>query len=496
MANILERVKNFLTGNEPIEDPTNSDIHPDNVLSDFGDGDIYNTGAFFDNEFTPVFNSRDKGTILEAQKNKIMQYRNMAKMADVNSAIEEIVNEIIFSEEKAVLFIDIDEENEKIKKEIQAKFDKILKLLNIESQIYNMVRQSYVDGQLVIHCSFDKNLKKGIQKLKMLEPCYLYFDINTRLWKYHTQDNTFYRQSGVAKEEEYDREEVIRETFNLHEDQINLSYLEYAIKPANQLKILEDLLVPLRFSRSISRRVFNVDVGELQNAKAEQVMKEMQNKFRYKKFYNTDTGEISNQQHITSMVEDYWFANRSGGKGTTVDVLDETGNLGEMRDILYMQKKLYNALSVPSNRVNGDPDADKTFDFESTAVTKEDIKFYMFISRLRKVYINVIQELLKRELVSTDVMSLDDYNGTYKEKIDIKFVSESMFIEKMKMAKFQQKLDIYTNVQEYNGKLFPVEHVLKQVFKFDDEEIEENFKKIAAEKEDPKYADFYKTEEF
>ena len=257
---------------------------------------------------------------------------------------------------------------------------------------------------------------------------------------------------------------------------------------------MEDLLIPMRFSRSISRRVFNVDIGELANTKGEAVMNEMQKKFKYKKFYNTETGEISNQQHITSMVEDYWFANRSGGKGTTVDTLDETGNLGEVNDILYFQKKLYKSMFIPSNRIPENKEADQNFDYDATNVSKEDIKFYMFISRIRQVYINLFDELLKRELISTETLTLDQYND-YKDKIWIKFVSESLFIEKLKIAQFQRKLDIYANVQEYNGKLFPIEKVLKDVFKFSDEEIEENFSMIEKEKTNPMYAAFYKTED-
>jgi len=489
---ILEKVKKFIYNKEEKKE---EDVPKDKVISNFDGSDIYSTGAFFDDTYSPIFKSRDKASILEAQKQKIMTYRNLAKLPDVNAAIEEIVNEIIFTDEANILMLDIDEENEKIKEEIHKKFDKILQLLNLNSQFYKIVRQSYIDGQLIIHCEYNKNLKDGIKQLKMIEPCYFYFDEKSKKWKYYSKDNNFYRQSVVQKGDEYEREEIIRGTFDLQEDKINLSYLEYAIKPANQLSILEDLLIPMRFSRSVARRVFNVDVGELQTSKAEEVMNEMQKKFKYKKFYNTETGEITNQQHITSMVEDYWFANRSGGKGTTVDTIDETGNLGELNDILYFQKKLYKSLNVPSNRISENLNEDRTFDYDSTQTTREDIKFYAFISRLRKMYINMLNELLKRELISTEVMSLEDYNNTFKDKINIKFMSENMFIDKMKIAKFQQKLDIYSNVQEYAGKLFPVETILKDVFNFSDEDIKNNFKMIAQEKNNKDFKSFYKTDE-
>jgi len=485
---IFEKVKNFLEPGKEIEPESN--VEPKRVLTDFEEPNIFNTGAFFDDEYRSVFGDRDKASILEAQKQKIMSYRNLAKLPDVHAGIEEIVNEIIFSQEKEILMIDIDEENDKVKDAITEAFDKVQQLLRFKKTGYQLVKQAYIDGQLVIHCSYNKNLSEGIERLKMVEPVYFYLDKKSNTYKYFTKDKSFYSQSNVEKGETYEPEEIIRETFGLHEDQINLSYLEYAIKSSNQLKTLEDLLIPMRFSRSVSRRVFNVDVGELQNTKAEQVMGDMQKKFKYKKFYNTTTGEITNQQHITSMVEDYWFANRSGNKGTQVDVLDETGNLGEINDILYFQKKLYKSMFIPQSRISENGDADKDFDYDSSSVSREDIKFFMFINRIRNVFIEMLNELLKREIVATNIMTKEDYEE-YKDKIEIQFISENSFIEKMKIAQFSEKLDIYATVQEYNGKLFSVEHILKTVFKMDDEEIDEMFKAIEKEEKDPRFAKFY-----
>ncbi|MCK5537182.1 MAG: portal protein, partial [Bacteroidales bacterium] len=200
-----------------------------------------------------------------------------------------------------------------------------------------------------------------------------------------------------------------------------------------------------------------------------------------------------NQQHITSMVEDYWFANRSGGKGTQVDTIDETGNLGEINDILYFNKKLYKSMFIPSNRISINPDADTSFDYETTAVTKEDVKFFMFVSRLRQVYTSLFKELVKREIISTKVMSEAEYLK-YEEKIEISFTNENTFIEKMNLDNFMRRLDIYTTAQEYAGKLFPVDKILKDVFKMSDEDIEENFKTIAEEEKDPKFKKFYSVE--
>jgi hypothetical protein len=347
---------------------------------------------------------------------------------------------------------------------------------------------------MIFHCEYNKDLTKGIESIKMIEPIYFYYDKKKEVYKYHTADKGFFQQSNIDKSVTYPREEVIRRTFGIAEGTINLGYLEYGIKSANQLKTLEDLLIPMRFSRSISRRVFNVDTGELSPAKSEAAMREMNKKFKYKKFYNTETGEISNQQHITSMVEDYWFANRSGGKGTTVDVLDETGNLGEINDILHFQKKLYRSLKIPLSRISNNPDAPE-MDYENSSISHDEMKFFMFVSRLRKVYTEIFKELLRREIISTGVMTSENYDE-YKEKIEIVFSSENIFLERMKLANFNNKLDIYATVSEYAGKLFPVETILKDVFKFTDEEIDQNFAKIKEEEKDPRFSKFYAEDEY
>lgn len=493
---LTEIVKNFLKQPEDISDKESSKVQPTNVLTDLTNNDVYpNTGSFFDAESnTSLFGKSEMSDIIFKQKNKIMTYRQLSMTPDVSDAIDEIVNEIIFSyDDQIPIKINIDEENEKLVKAITEKFEKIIKISNVKRNLFQIVKRGYIDGQIIMHCAYDKNSTKGgIKSIKMIEPCMLYFDIKTKTYKYMTEDKTviFNKDDNNS----YSLEELIREDFGLYDGKLNLSYLEYAIKPANMLKTLEDLLIPLRFSRSISRRVFNVDIGDLPAKRGAEVMRDYQNKFKYKKFYNNETGEVSNQQHITSMVEDYWFANRSGGKGTTVDVLDESGNLGELGDVLYFARKLYRSMKIPSNRIDINPEGDKDYSYDETRTTKEDMKFFMFISRLRQVYSSLFKEILKREVISTGIMSESEWDEK-EDFIGISFVNENKFIEKMKLDNFISKLEIYTTASEHQGKLFSVNKVLKEIFRFSDEEIQEEFKEIQKEEKDPLYAKFYGTEE-
>jgi antitoxin component of RelBE/YafQ-DinJ toxin-antitoxin module len=493
-----EMVKSFLKQPETNSEQGSSIVPRQNVLVDLTHSDIYpNTGSFFDSDsMNSLYQDSGISDIIYKQKEKIMTYRQIALGSDVSDAIDEIVNEIIFVyNDKIPVKISINEDNKKLVDAITEKFEKIIKLLDLRRNLFSIVKRSYIDGQINIHCMYDKsNTKKGIQSLKMLEPVYLYFDARSKTYKYMSEDqNTlhyFDKNTGV----EYNIEELIREDFGLYDGNVNLGYLEYAIKPANMLRTLEDLLIPMRFSRSISRRVFNVDVGDLPNKRASEIMTEYQMKFKYKKFYNIATGEVSNQQHITSMVEDYWFANRSGGRGTEVSTLDETGNLGEINDILYFNKKLYKALKIPFSRIDINPDGDKDFDWDSTRITKDDMKFFMFIQRIRQVYSSLFKEILKREVISTGIMSEQEWDDK-EGYIEISFGNENKFIQKMKLDIFSKQLEIYSTTQEYQGKLFPVRTILKDVMNYSDEEIEENFKEIQKEEKDPIFSKFYQKEE-
>jgi hypothetical protein len=494
--NMNEIVKSFLKQPAPPESGESSAVPNDNVINDLSNDDIYTSpGVFFDdgNGYS-AFGQSKQSEYAGRQAAKIDSYRQLSMNPDVTNAIDEIVNEIIFSfDDEIPIKIDINEDNDKLVEAITGKFKKVLKLTDVKRSLYHIVKSGYVDGQLIAHCSYDtKNLKNGIKAVKLIDPRMFYFDPKSSTFKYMKKEQ--YSMSPSKNIDEYNVEEIVQEDFSLYDDGLRLSYLEYALKSANMLKTLEDLLIPLRFSRSISRRVFNVDIGDLPSKRGAEVMKDHQNKFKYKKFYNNETGEVTNQQHITSMVEDYWFSNRSGGKGTTVDVLDESGNLGELDDILYMVKKVYSCLKIPSNRISSNPDADGEFDYDSSRVSKEDMKFFMYISRLRKVYTSFYKEILKREVICCGIMTETEWEEK-EEYIEISFAQENKFIEKMKLSALQEKINIYADVKEYAGSLFSHNEAMKMIFRYSDEDIQNNLKEISKEEKDPVFAKFYATDE-
>lgn len=476
----------------------------------------------YDNfQFQTFFDSINNGYIniyqrTSEQAQKIDVYRQIARIAQCYAGINEIVDEIAYSRDFNIpLKIDIDLKNKKLEKEIIESFNKILKLIGAERNLYSFIRQSYIDGQMNVFIKYDEN-KKGIKNIYYLDPRFLYFDLKTQTYKYNDYlSSTINSNNYISnyflyntirtnvnhsdiQEFEFSIEELVHQNFGIIADNgVILSELESAIKPANQLKTLEDLLIPLRFSRSVSRRVFNIDLSELPNSKAEAYMRELTNKFKYKKQYNTETGEVMNNQHITTMVEDYWIGNKAGAKGMTVDVLDETGNLGELGDILYFYKLLYRSMGIPTNRIYLDESSQQPlFDLQADAITNEDIRFFQKITRIRQIYTDFFMKLLKRELIATNKCNEIQFDNELKEHINIYFAEENQFIDRMNITVFMKKVEAFQVAKEFGGTVLPVDTLYKEIFKYSDNEIKEILTAIQKESKNKLYKTFYQSEEY
>ena len=485
------------------------------VIRDLGNENSLRFQTYFDD--VNGFSYIDQSMKASEQAQKIEIYRQTSKIAECSSGISEIVDEIVYSRDfKEPLKIEIELNNNKLEDAITKAFDKILNLFGAKRNLYAFVRQTYIDGQMNVFVKYNEKIKNGIESIYLLDPRFLWFDLEKQVYKYidfnsqsslkdNFMANTRFIQAlskngkplRINKEDlEFNIEEIVHQDFGLYSDSgIILSELEASVKTANQLKTLEDLLIPLRFSRSVSRRVFNIDLSELPNSKAEAYMRELTNKFKYKKQYNTETGEVLNNQHITTMVEDYWVGNKAGAKGMQVDVLDETGNLGELGDILYFYKLLYRSMGIPINRIYLDDNSQQPlFDLQADAITNEDIRFFQKITRLRGVYAEFLMQLLKRELISTKVCSEGQFEE-FKENINIFFSDETQFIERMNTTLFMKKVEAFSTAQEFGGKILPVSVLFKEIFKFSDDEIKKNLKEIQKESKDPLFKHFYQSDE-
>ena len=502
--NLWEALSKPFTGNEPEINPSNT-TGPLRTVKTLSDTDDYEGIMAFSNlngEMDLLFSGTEEVTLLQYQNKVISMYRNLAKNPDVDYAIDILINEMVFVVDKEEMKIDIDEENNTIKKKIGDVFEDILKKVDTTKNLHSICRQLYIDGQININLVYDtKNLKDGIKEIKILEPIDLYFDKDRKIWKYSRQnpDQFLYGINDDQYDQEYTTDELIHVDYGLYSKitlghglrgTINLGYLENGFKVANQLSTLENMLVPMRYSRSVSRRMFNIDVADLPPKKAKELMNTIRNEFKYKKTYDTETGTIKNLQSTQPLVEDYWMSNRNGTRGTTVDTMDEKGGLMDLEDIIYTSKKLFTALKVPVNRNPYAEEDGGPFSFDTQDTTNQDMQFYLHVDRLRLPIIELFKELLKREIIVTGVMTKEEWDK-YKDKIDIQFSSKSIFLENMDKDLWLKSMDNFNQFKDEVGVLCSLETALQKTFGWTNEMVQEELEKVKEERNNPLYASWY-----
>ena len=256
-----------------------------------------------------------------------------------------------------------------------------------------------------------------------------------------------------------------------------LSYLHKAIKPVNQLRMIEDALVIYRISRAPERRIFYIDVGNLPKIKAEQYLKDVMNRYRNKLVYDASTGEIRDDRNHMSMLEDFWLPRREGGRGTEITTLPGGSNLGEIDDITYFQRKLYRSLNVPISRL----EAEQNFSLgRSTEITRDELKFTKFVQRLRKKFTPVFTDMLKTQLILKGIMTLEEFHNI-KELIQYDFLQDGHFTELKEAELMKEKLDTLSQVESYVGTFFSKKWVQNNVLRLTDREIEDMQKQINKE---------------
>ena len=427
----------------------------------------------------------------------IFKYRDIASQPETDAAIEDIVNEsIVGDNDEAPVNIVLDklEISDKIKDSVKDEFEKILQLLNFNSYAHDIFRKWYVDGRLPYHIIIDdKSPKNGIKELRYIDPTML-----RKVKEIEEKKDTKTGAMIITKQQEYflfqdNKMNASGQGIKIHPDAICyatsgmldptrkriLSYLHKAIKPVNQLRMMEDSLVIYRISRAPERRIFYIDVGNLPKGKAEEYLKGIMSQYRNKLVYDAKTGDIKDDRKHMSMLEDFFLPRREGGRGTEISTLPGGENLGQIDDIIYFQKRLYKALNVPISRL----EQEQQFTLgRSTEISRDEIKFKKFIDRLRKRFSDLFNQLLKTQLMLKGIITAQDW-AEWKSYIAYDYIEDNYFAELKESEMMRERFDMLGTVDEYAGKYVSIEWIAKNVLKMDDDAIKEMEKQIKAEKE-------------
>jgi hypothetical protein len=443
----------------------------------------------------------------------VTKYREMSLQPEVDSAIDEIVNESMSIDEEKVVQIILDglEVSDKVKKAITEEFNNVLKILNFNKVAYEIYRRWYIDGRLYYHAIIDeKDPTAGIKELRYVDPRKIrkireiarrravggaegvdtliprvqneYYIFNDKGFAYGNRS-----VGPTATGLKISKDSIVHIVSGLSDTQgtMVLSYMHKAIKALNQLRTLEDALVIYRLARAPERRIWYIDVGNLPKIKAEQYVRDIMVKHKNRLIYDGTTGEVRDDRKFQTMLEDYWLPRREGGRGTEVTTLPGGQTLGEMDDVLYFQKKLYQTLNVPVNRLN----SDALFSLgRATEVTRDELKFSRFIARLRNRFSVLFTSILEKQLVLKGIMSIEDWQQLAPE-VKYHFAKDNYFTELKNAEVLQNRSSLMMNYEQggFLGKYYSHEWARKNILQQTDEDIEEQDEQIGEEQNDPKW---------
>lgn len=428
----------------------------------------------------------------------IRQYRGVAMHPEVDAAIEDIVNEAVTIEDKGLsvkLVLDDVEASDKIKKEIQLEFDNVLGMLKFNDLGHDIFRRFYIDGRMYHHLVVNEsNLKAGIQEVRAIDATKI-----RKVKEIRTKKDPLTGAKIVEKvDEHFIYQDKPGETVNgikLTPDSVSyvtsglldesrkkvVSYLHKALKPINQLRMMEDSLVIYRLARAPERRIFYIDVGNMPRGKSEEYMKGIMTKYRNKLVYDANTGKLKDDRKHMSMLEDFWLPRREGGRGTEISTLPGGENLGQIDDIIYFQKRLYRSLNVPASRLEGEQQSGLLG--RSTEINRDELKFQKFIDRLRRRFSGLFLEILRKQLVLKGTITNEDWEAWRNEMV-VDYVSDNHFAELRNAELVRERLQTLDMTQQYVGEFYSKEWVFKNVLNLSDEEMEEMKKQMKQEEAD------------
>ena len=442
---------------------------------------------------------------IRSDSDLIKKYREMALQPECDAAIEDIVNEsLVFDDSDYPVQVILDklEQPESIKNKIRDEFYYVMKLLDFNNQGYDIFRRWYIDGRLYYHMMIDdKNPRQGLKEIRYIDPRKIrkvreakkaQKNLATGTVNPTTSYNEYfiYSDKGFANDGNQgikiapDAISYTHSGLTDKDGKVIISHLHKAIKPLNQLRMLEDATVIYRIARAPERRIFYIDVGNLPKMKAEQYLREIMQKYKNKLVYDANTGEIRDDRRYQTMLEDFWLPRREGGKGTEITTLSGGQNLGEIDDVLYFQKKMFKSLNVPVSRL----EADTGFSLgRASEITRDELKFGKFVSRLRLRFSILFDKILETQLLLKGVCTRKEWEQM-KEEISYDYQSDAHFAELKNTEIMKERLAILSDIDGYVGKYFSINYIRTNILhqseddiKQMDEEMEEDKAKMEEE---------------
>ena len=427
----------------------------------------------------------------------VSRYREMSMQPECDSAVEDVVNESIVMDDEDPVEIVLDnlKQPNTIKNKIREEFETVLEMLDFSNKGYDIFRRWYVDGRLYHHIIInDKDPREGIKELRYIDPRKIRKvrekvkskDPRTGATIYNKEQKEYYlyNPKGITSSATQGIKIAPDSISHIHSGLMDsrnnmiLGHLHKAVKPLNQLRMLEDATVIYRLARAPERRIFYIDVGNLPKMKAEQYLRDMMVKHKNKLVYDANTGEVRDDRKFMTMLEDFWLPRRDGGRGTEITTLPGGQNLGEMEDVDYFRRKLYKSLNVPVTRM----EADNQFNLgRASEITRDEIKFNKFVQRLRNRFTHLFDGLLEIQLVLKGVLSRADWEEM-RNTIYYNFKEDNFFSELKETEILTERLRLAGEIDPLVGKYYSMKWVRENILRMSEEDIKTVDKEIDAER--------------
>jgi hypothetical protein len=171
-----------------------------------------------------------------------------------------------------------------------------------------------------------------------------------------------------------------------------------------------------------------------------------------------------------TMMEDYWLPRREGNRGTEITTLPAGQNLGELQDVQYFKRKLYEALNVPMSRL--EPSSAGFNLGRSAEISRDEVKFTKFVGRLRRRFSQLIMKALEKQLILKGIVSESDWPEILN-KVNLDFTIDNHFEEFKNAEILQNRITALAQIQPFIGTYYSNLWVRRNILKQTDDEIEE-----------------------
>lgn len=449
---------------------------------------------------------RDFNTHVKNTVQLISEYRNLAEIHEVDDAIQTIVDDsIVYESGKEVCWLDLDSTkfSKQVQEKIKDEFENVLRLFKFRKLGSKIFRHWYVDSRLHFHKILDEDTKEIIE-LRRLEPTQLEYvreiqkqnengvEIFTGYLDYFIYRPSGYQNTSFnSREFRIPKDAIVscysgltKKTSNGHTNVIG--YLHRAIKPANQLKMLEDAMVIYRLTRAPERRVFYIDISGMQARRGQQYINNIMQGLKTRVVYDSATGKVKNTSSNMSMLEDYFLPRRDGGKGTEVSTLPAGQNLGDIDDVLYFNRKLYRAMRLPPSRAKEEDQSGGIYFGNDSNITRDELQFSKFIRRLRDKFSELFLDVLKHQLLVKNIITEEDWEENL-EKLYIIYNNDSYFEEAKDLEIQGARLEALDRITPYVGKYVSNAYVMRNILRLTDDEIDDMSVEIDEESKNPRF---------